>query len=152
MGVNGHIGFNEPGSKLDSQTRLIELDDKTREANKRFFDTKDEVPTHALTMGIGTIMQSKECILLASGATKADIIFDIYSSSLADEKIPATALYHHNKVTVLLDEQAASKLPLEMKQVKSPLVSRSIYAPTTSAEPNFASVKNSPNYFMVNYK
>lgn len=152
LGVNGHIGFNEPGSKLDSQTRLIELDDKTREANKRFFDTKDEVPTHALTMGIGTIMQSKECILLASGATKADIIFDIYSSSLADEKIPATALYHHNKVTVLLDEQAASKLPLEMKQVKSPLVSRSIYAPTTSAEPNFASVKNSPNYFMVNYK
>ena len=75
LGVNGHIGFNEPGSELDSETRLVLLDDKTREANKRFFSSKDVVPTHALTMGVGTILRySKACYLLATGPAKADII------------------------------------------------------------------------------
>ncbi|CAM2951330.1 Glucosamine-6-phosphate deaminase 1 [Legionella steigerwaltii] len=145
LGVNGHIGFNEPGSKLDSRTRLIQLDDKTLEANKRFFNSKDEVPTHAITMGIGTILQySKECYLLASGATKADIIAAVNAVSAPNQDIPATALYAHKNVTVMLDEKAASKLPLSVKPIKSPLLSRSIYASKTPEETGVLPVYGDP--------
>ncbi|MCW8469716.1 glucosamine-6-phosphate deaminase [Fluoribacter gormanii] len=132
LGVNGHIGFNEPGSSLNSKTRLIKLDDKTRDANQRFFKSKDEVPTHAITMGIGTILQnSKVCYLLATGPAKADIIAALYAASSPNEDIPATALYAHKDVRIMLDKEAASKLPSSVKPIKS-LVSESIYAPKTS--------------------
>ncbi|MCL9683869.1 glucosamine-6-phosphate deaminase [Legionella maioricensis] len=128
IGVNGHIGFNEPGSALDSKTRLVELDDKTREANKRFFSCKEVVPTHALTMGIGTIFKlCKACYLLATGSTKADIIAEVISSSSADKCIPATALYDHQNVTVILDEKAAAKLPESVKPKTTLLSSKSFY-------------------------
>lgn len=129
LGVNGHIGFNEPGSPLDSSTRLVQLDDKTREANKRFFSSKDDVPTHALTMGIGTILQySKACYLLATGPTKADIIAEVTSATSSNQDIPATALYNHQNVTVILDEQAASKLPISVKPKTTLLSSKNIFA------------------------
>lgn len=137
LGVNGHIGFNEPGSSLDSKTRLIKLDDKTRDANQRFFKSKDEVPTHAITMGIGTILQnSKACYLLATGPAKADIIAALYAASSPNEDIPATALYAHKDVRIMLDKEAASKLPSSVKPIKS-LVSESIYAPKTSVALQF---------------
>ncbi|KTC89520.1 glucosamine-6-phosphate deaminase [Fluoribacter dumoffii] len=146
LGVNGHIGFNEPGSALDSRTRVIKLDEKTREANKRFFNSKDEVPTHAVTMGIGTILQySKECYLLASGSSKAAIISAVHEVSSPTVDIPATALYAHKNVTVILDEKAASLLPSTVKSTKSPLLSRSLYAHKTSEEKElFSGCKLSP--------
>lgn len=151
LGVNGHIGFNEPGSSFDSKTRLIQLDDKTREANKRFFNSKDEVPTHAITMGIGTILQhSKACYLLASGAAKADIIAAVNLASAPNQNIPATALYDHKNVTILLDKEAASKLPSSIKPIKSPLLSRSIYAPKTSEEPKIVPVHDGLNEIKIN--
>jgi glucosamine-6-phosphate deaminase len=130
LGVNGHIGFNEPGSAFDSQTRLIELDDKTREANKRFFNAKEEVPTHAITMGIGTILRfSKACYLLASGSAKADILAAINTVASPNPAIPATALYAHKNVTIILDKEAAAKLPSSIKPSKLSLSSRSIHLP-----------------------
>mgnify|MGYP002133461304 CR=1 FL=1 len=146
LGVNGHIGFNEPGSSFDSKTRLIQLDDKTREANKRFFNTKDEVPTHAITMGIGTILQhSKACYLLASGSTKAEIISILNAATLPNPDIPATALYAHENVTLILDEKAASKLPQLLKPVKSLLLHSDIYK--TSDEANSPSIQKYATQF-----
>ncbi|HHT0593270.1 TPA: glucosamine-6-phosphate deaminase [Legionella anisa] len=151
LGVNGHIGFNEPGSSFDSKTRLIELDDKTREANKRFFNSKDEVPTHAITMGIRTILQhSKACYLLASGSAKADIIAAVNLASSPNQDIPATALYAHKNVTILLDKEAASKLPSSVKPITSPLLSRSFYAPKTSEEPKTVPVHDGVNDARIN--
>ena len=72
IGRNGHIGFNEPGSPFNSKTRAIALDESTREANSQYFEKKEMVPTHALTMGMSTIFQAKEIILLISGEKKAD--------------------------------------------------------------------------------
>lgn len=128
LGLNGHIGFNEPGSLLDSRTRLVPLDDKTREANKRFFSSKEHVPTHALTMGVGTILQhSKACYLLVTGSAKADIIAEVIASSASNQDIPATALYDHQNVTVILDEKAAAKLPISVKPKTTLLSSKSFY-------------------------
>lgn len=122
LGVNGHIGFNEPGSALDSKTRLVALDDKTLEANKRFFSSKDLVPTHALTMGIGTILQhSKTCYILASGPSKADIIHEVVSASTPNLAIPATALCRHPSVFIILDQLASSKLSIPVTP-SSPLL------------------------------
>ncbi|QMT59418.1 glucosamine-6-phosphate deaminase [Legionella sp. PC997] len=150
LGLNGHIGFNEPGSAFNSKTRLIQLDDKTREANQRFFKTKDEVPTHAITMGIGTIIQNaKACYLLATGFAKADIISRVYAASSPNEEIPATALYAHKNVTVLLDKEAASKLPHSLNPCKSSLLSESIYAPKTPVDPQFVPV--SDEFFHTNF-
>ncbi|WP_454780394.1 glucosamine-6-phosphate deaminase [Legionella sp. WA2022007384] len=141
VGLNGHIGFNEPRSPFNSITRLIELDDKTRIANQRFFKTINEVPTHAITMGIGTILQnSKACYLLATGPAKADIISAVYAASSPNEEIPATALYAHKDVTIILDKEAASKLPASLQTSKSSLLSGSIYALKTPVEPQFVPV------------
>ncbi len=142
LGLNGHIGFNEPGSALDSKTRLVQLDDKTREANKRFFNSKDAVPTHALTMGIGTILHySKACFLLATGSIKAGIIADVISASSSNQDIPATALYDHKNVTVILDEQAASKLPTSVKPKTALLSSKNIYV-----DPKITEATKLPGY------
>ncbi|PWY54002.1 glucosamine-6-phosphate deaminase [Legionella qingyii] len=146
LGVNGHIGFNEPGSSLDSKTRLIKLDEKTRDSNQRFFKSKDEVPTHAITMGIGTILQnSKACYLLATGSAKANIISAVYAASSPNEDIPATALYAHKYVTIILDTDAASKLPSSVNPIKSLFFSERIYAPTTPVEPQFLPVSEHSN-------
>lgn len=100
IGVNGHIGFNEPGLTFDSKTQIVELTESTREANKIYFDHYEDVPTHAITMGIGTILRSKKIILLISGASKQEA-FDRLRSAELTEDFPASALHQHQDVTVI---------------------------------------------------
>ncbi|WP_077620329.1 glucosamine-6-phosphate deaminase [Bacillus sinesaloumensis] len=115
IGVNGHIGFNEPGTSFDSVTHVVELEESTRQANKRFFNSIDEVPTHAITMGISTIMKSKEILLLVSGKTKAEILEKVINEGIT-ETIPATVLKNHPNVTIIADEEALSLVDDEKKR------------------------------------
>ncbi len=105
IGRNGHIGFNEPGSELIPETHVTELAESTIEANARFFASKDEVPTHALTMGIGTILKAKEILLLVSGKEKHDALMRLLEGKVTTE-CPATLLLLHPNVTVLCDTEA----------------------------------------------
>jgi glucosamine-6-phosphate deaminase len=109
IGTNGHIGFNEPGTSFSSRTQVIELDESTRHANARFFNTLDEVPTKAITMGIESIMESKEIVLLASGENKAEAIAHLMEDELT-EAFPASILNNHAHVTIIADEAALSKV------------------------------------------
>lgn len=107
IGVNGHIGFNEPGSAFDSRTRLVPIREETRAANAFLFnDHLDKVPTHALTTGIGTILDAKKILLLATGRSKANAIHEMIHGDINPE-LPASALRMHSHVTVLLDSFAA---------------------------------------------
>jgi len=109
IGQNGHIAFNEPGSSFDSRTRLIDLDENTIKANSRFFNSKDEVPKQALTMGLDTIMKAKKIILLASGENKAEAV----KKSLEEppnENMPASILQNHLDCTFIIDQEATSRL------------------------------------------
>lgn len=105
IGGNGHIGFNEPGSSFQSRTRIVELTDKTREDNARFFNNLEEVPTAAITMGIGTIMESKEIVLIASGEGKRETM-RMFLNGKITEDFPASILHNHANVTVIADEAA----------------------------------------------
>lgn len=109
IGTNGHIGFNEPDVNFEAKTHLVNLDKKTIEANSRFFNNKEEVPTKAISMGIKTIMHSKKIILLVSGISKADVIAKAINGKITPE-IPATILQLHQDVIVIIDKEAASKL------------------------------------------
>ncbi|NLC73001.1 MAG: glucosamine-6-phosphate deaminase [Ruminococcaceae bacterium] len=109
IGHNGHIGFNEPLTPFESKTHIEKLTDSTREANKRFFASIDEVPTHAITMGIGTIMKSKIIILVAFGEDKAEIMKKTIEGK-PTISVPASLLQLHTDVTVYLDPEAASLL------------------------------------------
>lgn len=109
VGHNGHIGFNEPGTPWDARTRRVALAATTREANGRFFGTMDEVPREALTMGIGTILEARQILLLASGEAKAEIIRRTVEGE-PSVAVPATALQGHPNVIVLLDRAAAGAL------------------------------------------
>ena len=115
IGTNGHIGFNEPGTPFDSLTHSVKLSENTRIDNSRFFDNQDEMPTHAITMGIKDILDAKEIVLVATGAHKADTINQLYHTA-ADTKMPASALKLHPNAHIYLDEAAASKLPKEALQ------------------------------------
>ena len=110
IGVNGHIGFNEPGSSLSNQTFIVELDEQTRKDNSRFFDSLDDVPKYAITMGIKNIMYSKKIILIASGKHKAEAVYHMAYSDI-DTKVPASILQLHPDCKVIIDEEAASLLP-----------------------------------------
>ncbi|MGC8228144.1 glucosamine-6-phosphate deaminase [Pseudobacillus badius] len=112
IGGNGHIGFNEPGTSFDSATHVVTLDESTRKDNARYFSNLDEVPTHALTMGIQTIMRAKEIVLLASGESKADAMARLLQGE-ADESFPASALLSHPNVTVIADEEALKKVTIK---------------------------------------
>jgi glucosamine-6-phosphate deaminase len=112
IGANGHIGFNEPSSSLASRTRLKTLAPRTRRDNARFFGCEKNVPHHAVTMGIGTILEARHCLLLAFGAKKARAIAGAAEGPVTVRN-PASALQLHPKVTVCLDAAAASRL--EMK-------------------------------------
>ncbi|WNS75047.1 glucosamine-6-phosphate deaminase [Bacillus sp. DTU_2020_1000418_1_SI_GHA_SEK_038] len=105
IGENGHIGFNEPGTPFSSKTHMIKLEEDTRRANARFFNSLEEVPTHAVTMGIATIMASKEIILLASGKSKANAIHQLINGEI-HESIPASALKNHPNFTIIADDEA----------------------------------------------
>ncbi len=109
IGVNGHIGFNEPGSGIYTKTRLTALDNSTRLANSYEFGNMSEVPRMAITMGIGTILKSKKIILMAWGQTKAPVIQQ--STEQDDtEEVPASLLQNHDDCTFVVDEAAASEL------------------------------------------
>lgn len=110
IGGNGHIGFNEPGTPFNEETHIVELTGKTREDNARFFeDDINKVPTHAITMGIATIMKAKKILLVASGANKADAVAAMVNGEV-NEACPASVLQNHNDVVVIVDEAAAAKL------------------------------------------
>lgn len=109
IGRNGHIGFNEPGSPKYSRTRVVELDERTREAVSEFFGGMENVPKRAITMGVGTIMEAREIILLASGKEKANAIVKALEDPISEE-VPASFLRGHKNVTFILDREAASKL------------------------------------------
>lgn len=105
IGENGHIGFNEPGTPFESLTHIVTLDESTRAANARFFNSIEEVPKLAITMGIATIMSSKEILLLASGKTKAKAMSELINGDLHVES-PASALKNHPNFTIIADEEA----------------------------------------------
>ena len=109
IGNNGHIGFNEPGTPFGSLTHIVELTESTREANKRFFASLDEVPTHAVTMGVKTVMQARSIILMAIGPAKAPIMKEMLQGPVT-EKVPASVLQLHPDVTVYMDFEAAKLL------------------------------------------
>ncbi|RYG74381.1 glucosamine-6-phosphate deaminase [Lentibacillus lipolyticus] len=109
LGLNGHIGFNEPGTPFDSRTHVVELDETTRQANARFFASIDDVPTRAITMGINTIMESKKIVLLVSGEKKADAVKQLVNGEVTEE-FPASILQKHENVVLIGDEEALSKL------------------------------------------
>ena len=109
IGNNGHIGFNEPGTPFGSLTHIVELTESTREANKRFFKSIDEVPTHAVTMGVKTVMQARSIILMAIGPAKAPIMKEMLQGPVT-EKVPASVLQLHPDVTVYMDYEAAKLL------------------------------------------
>lgn len=102
IGLNGHIGFNEPGSAEDSRTHIIELDPSTREANARFFDSIDDVPTQAITMGIGSILEAKKIMLLVHGEKKAEILKKVINGEVTSD-VPASYLKNHPDVTIITD-------------------------------------------------
>ena len=107
IGSNGHIAFNEPGTPFELETHVVELTDKTRQDNKRFFNSIDEVPTHAVTMGIKNIMQAKRIVMLISGKNKAETVKQLLTGPVT-EKFPASILNNHPDVTVIIDEDAYS--------------------------------------------
>lgn len=110
VGQNGHIAFNEPGTLFSSRTHLVDLTPSTRQANARFFDKLEDVPTQALTVGIGTILQAKELLFIASGNSKANAINALLSNT-PTPNYPITALKLQPNATLLVDENACEKLP-----------------------------------------
>ena len=102
IGANGHIGFNEPDRELAARTHLTDLTASTIESNKRFFSSADEVPKKALTMGIGTIMEAGEILLLITGSGKSEAAKKLFSGVITTD-VPVTLLNLHQNVTVLVD-------------------------------------------------
>lgn len=109
IGVNGHIGFNEPGEYFEPFTHKVSLEESTIEANSRFFERIEDVPTSAITMGIKTIFLAKKIILIATGGNKSEAIAKTVNGKI-DPHIPASILQLHNDVTIIVDEAAGSKL------------------------------------------
>jgi glucosamine-6-phosphate deaminase len=111
IGTDGHIGFNEPCSSLASRTRIKTLTPQTREDNARFFDSLEQVPHHVITQGIGTILEARHLVLLATGAGKAEAVAATVEGPLS-ALVPASALQLHPHATVVVDEAAAGQLKL----------------------------------------
>lgn len=105
LGHNGHIGFNEPSDSLLNGTHIVELQEQTRLANARFFQSLDEVPTHAITMGMGAILKAKSILLVVYGEDKAEITFKALTGPIRTE-LPASLLQMHPNLTVLMDKDA----------------------------------------------
>ncbi|MCM3194206.1 glucosamine-6-phosphate deaminase [Priestia megaterium] len=111
IGQNGHIGFNEPGTSFNSPTHIVTLEESTRKANARYFNSLDEVPTQAITMGIESIMKSKEILLLISGEAKAEAMYQLLNGEIT-ENFPASILKKHHCVTIIADQEALAKVNL----------------------------------------
>ena len=108
LGHNGHIGFNEPGSAFGKETHCVQLTESTISANARFFDSIDEVPKEAYTMGIKSIMQAKKIVVIVSGESKKEIVKKAFKGSITPE-VPASVLQLHNDVILVGDEAALSE-------------------------------------------
>jgi glucosamine-6-phosphate deaminase len=111
IGADGHVGFNEPTSSLGSRTRIKTLTERTRRDNARFFGSLEEVPRHVVTQGIGTILDARHVVLVATGSGKADPVARAVEGPVT-AMVPASALQLHPHATVVLDGAAASKLTL----------------------------------------
>ena len=109
IGENAHIGFNEPGTPFDAPTQVVELTESTINANKRNFEKIEDVPTTAISMGIGSIMKSKKVILIAYGEAKAEAIANTVNGDMTTD-VPASVLQNHPDVTVIVDEEASKRL------------------------------------------
>lgn len=109
IGSDGHIGFNEPGTSLDSRTHLTKLAESTVKDNSRFFEREEDVPRFAITMGVQTIFEARKIFLLASGENKADVVAKFIEEPITPQ-ISASILQKHPDTVVILDEVAASKL------------------------------------------
>ena len=109
IGANGHIGFNEPTSSLVSRTRIKSLTKHTIEENARFFGDEASVPRHVITMGIGTIMEARQVVMLAFGEKKARAVAEMIEGPLTSY-VPASILQMHNSAKIFLDEEAATEL------------------------------------------
>jgi len=115
IGHDGHIGFNEPCDHFPVMTYEVQLTEMTREANKRFFSSLADVPTAALTMGIGTVMATRKIVMIITGADKADILYKVFFGPVMPE-VPGSILQFHSDVTLICDEAAAAKIPQEGQQ------------------------------------
>lgn len=109
LGHNGHIGFNEPDVNLSGGTHVVKLKEETREANARFFDSMDEVPEYAITMGVGSILKANTIVLAVRGADKAEIVKEALTGPITTN-VPASLLQTHARVIVLLDREAGRML------------------------------------------
>ncbi|MDO4720849.1 MAG: glucosamine-6-phosphate deaminase [Peptostreptococcaceae bacterium] len=109
IGVNGHIGFNEPDDKFTAATHIVDLEESTIEANARFFGSRDEVPRRAMTMGVGSIFKAEKILLLASGASKAKAVHEALRGAIRPQ-LPASILQLHSQVICIIDREAASLL------------------------------------------
>lgn len=110
LGLNGHIGFNEPGAAFEKETHCVDLSESTIRANSRFFDSMELVPKQAYTMGIKTIMQAKKIVVIVNGAAKAQIVREAFFGPITP-KVPASVLQLHNDVTLIGDAEALSLIP-----------------------------------------
>lgn len=109
IGRNGHIGFNEPGTSFEERTHVVDLEASTIEANSRFFDSIDDVPKQAISMGIASIMDSKMVVLLAFGKEKAEAVRSMLTGDITED-LPASILQKHPNCVVIVDTDAASLL------------------------------------------
>ena len=109
IGNNGHIAFNEPGDDFGLETHVVDLTDSTIDANQRFFESRDEVPRHALSMGIKNIMNARRILMVVSGEEKADIVCRAFAGPVTKE-VPASVLQLHPDVTLVGDKSALHKL------------------------------------------
>lgn len=109
LGHNGHIGFNEPGEAFERETHCVDLTESTIEANKRFFESEEDVPRQAYTMGIKNIMQARKILVVVSGADKAEILEKVLKGPITPA-VPASILQLHNDVTIVADEAALGRI------------------------------------------
>jgi glucosamine-6-phosphate deaminase len=121
IGRNGHIGFNEPGERFGATTHIVRLAETTRQANARFFPRPEDVPTHAVTMGLKSIMNAREIFLLASGEDKSEAVARAILGDVTPD-CPASVLQLHPRCVFVLDQAAASRLPSDLWQGRREIV------------------------------
>lgn len=120
LGHNGHIGFNEPGNAFVSGTHVVELEESTIRANSRLFDSADEVPHRAVTMGMRDIIGARSVLLVVSGASKAEAVSQAFSGSVTPQ-VPASILQLHPDVTLVADKAALSLLAVSKERTSNNL-------------------------------
>ncbi len=109
MGHNGHIAFNEPGENFGLETHVVDLTESTIDANQRFFENRDDVPRHALSMGIKNIMNARRILMVVSGEDKSEAVYKAFAGPVT-KQVPASVLQLHPDVTLVGDKAALSKL------------------------------------------